>query len=57
MRPEYFRNVLAPAHQHSQSFHLGALHYHFTPTGGAVVLSLLIVAVVGGTVMAILRGH
>jgi hypothetical protein len=44
MTPDDFRNVLAPgllAH-HQQSFHLAGLHYHFTPTGGAVVLGVLV---------------
>jgi len=59
MRPEYFRNVLAPAHQHSQAFHAFGITHHFTPMQGALVGALflfcLLVVLVG--LARIFRGN
>jgi hypothetical protein len=55
MQLDSYSRVLAPAHTHPQSFHLAGMHYHFTPTGGAVVLVLVVLIVFGGAIAAFVK--
>ena len=54
--PDYFRHVIAPGLlAHQKSFHVLGMHYHFTPTGGTVVLVAVAIALIGAFFAKLLR--